>query len=266
MDTVIAENLNIEFPIYGTKGRSLRHLLFLNPLRSIPKHFVGSKSVGGTVKERNDGVLAVNALHNINLRLKNGDRLGLIGHNGSGKTTLLRALAGIYEPTSGSLVTHGKIMPLFNITEGMAPDATGRELIQVRCVLLGIEQADITRATPDIIEFCQLGDYLDMPIRTYSQGMLVRLAFAITTAFRADILLFDELIGAGDASFVEQAHKRLSDFVERSNVLVVASHSTEIIRKWCNRAILLEHGKLLMDADVESVLDAYAARVPTYAG
>jgi len=264
MDPIVAENLNIEFPVYETKGRSLRHMLLFNQLRSLPTRFKGSQSVGGSVGESHEGVVVIKALHDINLRIKDGDRIGLIGHNGCGKTTLLRALAGIYEPTSGTLTSHGRIMPLFNLTEGMSPDATGRELIDIRCVLLGLKPDEVTAAKPDIIAFCQLGDYLDMPVRTYSTGMLVRLSFAIATAFNADILLFDELIGAGDASFIDQAHARLEKFVEQASVMVVATHSFEIIQKWCNRAILLEHGHMLIDGAVEDVFDMYRERVRTY--
>jgi len=264
MDLIVAENLNIEFPVYETKSRSLRHFLLFNKLRSLPTRFKGSHSVGGSVGETSEGIVVIKALHDINLRIKDGDRIGLIGHNGCGKTTLLRALAGIYEPTSGTLTSHGRVMPLFNLTEGMSPDATGRELIEIRCVLLGLRPDEVAAARPDIIAFCQLGDYLDMPVRTYSTGMLVRLAFAITTAFNADILLFDELIGAGDASFIEQAHTRLEKFVEQASVMVVATHSFEIINKWCNRAILLEHGHMLIDGTVEDVFDLYRERVRTY--
>ena len=265
MDVIVADKLSVEFPVYGSKGRSLRHRLLIKHLTHLPVRLNGSRAVGGMLSEGTSGVPIVKALDGIDLRVKEGDRLGLIGHNGCGKTTLLRALAGIYQPTGGRLFTSGRIMPLFNMTEGMDPDATGRELIKVRCVLLGIEEDEMNAVIPEVIDFCELDDFLDMPVRTYSTGMLIRLLFAITTSVSADILLFDELIGAGDASFVERAQKRMATFVERANVMVVATHSPNILRKWCNRAILLEHGRLLLDGQVEEALDAYRERVSTYA-
>ena len=155
------------------------------------------------------------AVCDVSFAVERGEVLGVIGHNGAGKTTLLRTIAGIYEPTGGALQTAGRIMPLFNLMEGMMPDATGREFIHVRGILLGLEPSEIDALTAEVIDFCELGDYIDMPVRMYSTGMLVRLAFAIATSATADILLFDELIGAGDARFVEKARERLQRFIDR---------------------------------------------------
>ena len=185
------------------------------------------------------------------------ERVGLIGHNGAGKTTLLRTIAGIYEPTGGTLETTGRLMPLFNLMEGMMPDATGREFIRIRGILLGLEPHHLEALTEEVLEFCELGSYIDMPARTYSTGMLVRLAFALSTSVTSDILLFDELIGAGDARFVSKAQERLKSFVERSNIVIVASHSRAILEQWCNRLLLLEHGKLIADGSVQDVLKEY---------
>ncbi len=253
MARIVAENLSVEFPIYDTSGRSLRHALGMGRIANMIK---GSEHVGGAIG-KSHGNLVVRALNNISLEIAEGDKVGIIGHNGCGKTTLLRVLAGIYEPTLGQLKTSGHIMPLFNMTEGMTPDATGMELIYVRGILLGLTPDQVTEITPEILEFCELGHYINMPVRTYSAGMLVRLAFAITTAISADILLFDELIGAGDAHFIERAQARLEDFVKRSSVLVVASHSADILKRWCNRAVLMQHGEILEIGEVGHVLSAY---------
>lgn len=253
MSRIVAENVSVEFPIYDTTGRSLRHALGLGRLAGAIR---SGGSVGGAFGETR-GHLVVRALDGISFTVDDGERIGLIGHNGCGKTTLLRVLAGIYEPTSGRLGASGRVMPLFNLMEGSAPEATGMELIYIRGILLGLTQDEIREMTPEIVEFCELGDYINVPVRTYSTGMLVRLAFAITTAVSAEILLFDELIGAGDAHFVDRAQVRLRKFVERSSVMVVASHSQDILRKWCTRAILMQHGKILEIGPVDPVLAAY---------
>lgn len=260
---IVADNVTVEFPVFDLRSRSLRHFLFLNriPLRPMGQALGGSKHVGGAIGEGSGGTIVVKALDRISFTFTKGERIGLIGHNGCGKTTLLRTLAGIYEPVSGRLDTHGRVMPLFNLTEGMAPDATGRELVFVRGILLGLSPTEITDLIPEILDFCELGDYIDMPVRTYSTGMLVRLAFAVTTAVSSEILLFDELIGAGDAHFVDKAQQRLERFVERSNLVVIASHARDILYKWCTRAILLEHGKIIADGDVGDTLKTYDERL-----
>jgi ABC-2 type transport system ATP-binding protein/lipopolysaccharide transport system ATP-binding protein len=179
----------------------------------------------------------------------------------AGKTTLLRTIAGIYEATGGVVETIGRVMPLFNLMEGMMPDATGREFVRIRGILLGLEPHQLDALIEEVIEFCELGSYIDIPVRTYSTGMLVRLAFALATSVTSEILLFDELIGAGDARFVTKAEERLRVFVERSNIVVVASHSRAILHQWCNRLFLIKHGRLIADGSVEDVLKEYDPRV-----
>jgi ABC-2 type transport system ATP-binding protein/lipopolysaccharide transport system ATP-binding protein len=256
MERVIADMVNVEYPVFDASSQSLRHMLFLN---HIPRSS-GSVHVGGTL-ERTKHRSFVRALKDVSFTIKDGERVGLIGHNGSGKTTLLRTLAGIYEPATGTMETRGRVMPLFNLTEGMSPDATGRELIMIRSVLLGLSEAETEEITPEVMEFAQLGDYIDLPVRTYSTGMLVRLAFAITTAVTSEILLFDELIGAGDATFVDKAQARLEKFVEKSSVMVVATHSADIMKKWCNRAMVFEHGNMMYDGPVNNALAEYEKMV-----
>jgi homopolymeric O-antigen transport system ATP-binding protein len=254
---IAAENLAIDIPVYDVTSRSLKHVLMLNPIANA---FRGSSHVGGAIALGARGTVVVRAIDKLSFEIKRGERVGLVGHNGAGKTTLLRALAGIYEPTGGRLRTVGRIMPLFNLMEGMMPDATGREFINVRGILLGLRPNEIAALAAEVVDFCELGDYIDMPIRMYSTGMLVRLAFAIATGATSDILLFDELIGAGDARFVEKAQERLQRFVERSSIVVVASHNRAVLEQWCNRAFLLEHGKLIHDGGVGEVLEIYNQR------
>jgi ABC-type polysaccharide/polyol phosphate transport system ATPase subunit len=156
----------------------------------------------------------------MSFEIKKGSRVGLIGHNGARKTTLLRSTAGIYEPTAGQLTTKGRIMPLFNMMEGLLPDATGREFVRIRGILLGLQPDQIDALADELIDFCELGRYIDMPVRTYSTGMLVRLAFALVTSVTSEILLFDELIGAGDERLVNKAQQRLQVFSEQSSILM----------------------------------------------
>lgn len=254
-----AENLCIEYPIYERWSRSLRHHLVIQRLGGKPTEEPRSLlSVGARIVANRRGMVVVRALDNISFVIRDGDRLGIVGHNGAGKTTLLKAIAGIYEPISGNLTVTGRISPLFNLQEGMNPDSTGRENIWLRGRILGMSTGMIASCIDDIAEFTQLGDYLEMPIRTYSSGMLVRLAFAIATSVKHEILLMDEMIGAGDATFIEKAEARLRDFVEETGIMVVASHSPSILRRWCNKAMLLHHGHLILMSSVDEVLTKYA--------
>jgi ABC-type polysaccharide/polyol phosphate transport system ATPase subunit len=202
-------------------------------------------------------VVVVRAIDDLSLKLESGDRLGLIGHNGAGKSTLLRVMAGIYPPTAGHIAVQGKTVPLLDISLGMDDQSTGRQNIRLRGLLLGMTDAEIKRKTEDIAEFTELGDYLDLPLRTYSSGMRVRLAFAISTAVEADILLLDEVLGVGDASFQEKANKRLQDLHARAEIVVLAIHSSDTIRKTCNKVLWIERGKAKMFGGVEEVVSAY---------
>lgn len=203
----------------------------------------------------------VRALRGVSFNLQPGDRVGLVGHNGAGKSSLLKILAGIYPPASGSICVRGRVVSTLNISLGMEPDATGYENIVIRGLLMGLKRSEINEKIPDIAEFTELGKYLDMPVRIYSAGMATRLAFATITAMDADILLMDEVIGAGDASFVDKAEARLNRFLSRSKILVLASHGDQTIRKLCNRALLLEHGQVIADGEPDGVLATYRQRV-----
>ena len=242
------DSLCVEFPIFDANARSLRNAVL-------------SFGTGGVIRPSARSRITVTALEDVSFSLRPGDRLGIVGHNGAGKTTLLRVLAGIYEPTRGSILCRGQIAPLFDITLGMDPDATGYENISIRGLFLGMSAEEIQARSQDIVDFSELGPYMHMPIRTYSTGMRVRLAFAIATAIRPDILLLDEMIGAGDARFFERAERRLGEFLNRTQILVLASHSDAIIRKLCNKALLLHHGKAVGFDSVDEILKAYQSLV-----
>lgn len=199
------------------------------------------------------------ALDDVSLDLQDGDRLAIIGHNGSGKSTLLRVLAGIYHPQDGSVEAGARVSGLFNISLGFRGEASGYRNILLKGLIAGKSRAEIDRALPEIVAFTELGPYLDMPLRTYSQGMAMRLAFAIATAFSGEILLMDEWIGAGDAAFREKVVERMNSFVEAAHILVVASHSAGLLRRVANRAIWLEGGRIREQGDAIDLIDRYEA-------
>jgi ABC-type polysaccharide/polyol phosphate transport system ATPase subunit len=253
--SIEARDIHVEFPIYGQRYRSLRNFLFpraLVPRRPLPG------AVGGAIEAEISGKVVIKAIDGLSLSLREGDRLGIMGHNGAGKTTLLRVLAGVYEPTRGEIAVNGSITPMFSLSEGMDPDATGYENIWLRSAILGFSHDYTARHIDDIADFSELGDYLDMPIRTYSSGMFVRLGFAIATSLDPQILIMDEMIGAGDAKFFSHAQERLKQMIERTGILVVATHSGDILQKWCNKAVLLNHGKLAHCGAPAEVLSRYA--------
>jgi ABC-type polysaccharide/polyol phosphate transport system ATPase subunit len=246
--SIDVKNVTINFQIYGSSRRSLRTTLLAR--------------TGGLIRRegRHGGRVVVRALENVSFTLKDGDRLALIGHNGAGKSTLLRTLAGVYTPDSGSIRTIGRISPLFAAAPGMDVDDTGFENVKTCCMLLGMGPGEIERKLPDIVEFCELGEYLDLPVRTYSAGMLTRLCFAIATAIDPDILLLDEGLAAGDARFASRAEARMNQLIQRSRILVLASHSPPMIDAFCNRALLLEQGHILADGPVGDVSAQYHRR------
>jgi ABC-type polysaccharide/polyol phosphate transport system ATPase subunit len=248
--SIIAENVTIDFPIYGGSHRSLRQTLFAR--------------TGGLIRHEGTGRqqrTIVRALDDLSFTLQNGDRLGLIGHNGAGKSTLLKVLAGVYKPDSGSMRIEGRVSPLFNSAPGLDPDDNGYENIMTCGLFLGMTAEEINRKLPDIVAFCELGEYLDLPVRTYSNGMVARLGFAIATSIDPDILLLDEGLGAGDAAFAERAEARMKALIQRTRILVLASHSDALITGMCNRAMLLEKGSLIAIGPVDDILDRYHKRL-----
>lgn len=231
MASILLDNCSLSLPVYGTGNRSL-------------KQMVMSAATGGRIAGGSRNITVVEALRDISLDIKAGDRIGLLGHNGAGKTTLLRLLGGVYEPSGGAMRVEGRVTSLIDVTLGMDFEATGYENILLRGLMLGIPRSEIRRLTPEIAEFSGLGNYLSMPVRTYSSGMVLRLAFSIVTSVHADILLMDEWLSVGDAEFVKKAENRLKALVDKASILVLASHNAKIIQDLCNITVSLEHGQI----------------------
>ncbi|HEV2602673.1 MAG TPA: ABC transporter ATP-binding protein [Microvirga sp.] len=245
MSFIQLQDVGVVFPIYGASSRSLKqHVIHLG--------------TGGRIGAP-EGRVAVEALANITLEFKHGDRVGLVGHNGAGKTTLLRVLGGIYEPTQGAIKVQGRVAPVFDIGLGMDPDSTGYENIRLRGLYLGMTRSEIARRMDEIAAFTELGPFLDMPVRTYSAGMQARLAFSVSTSIEPDILLLDEGVGAGDAKFALRAQARVRDLISRSGILVFASHSSGLLKSLCNKAILMERGRVIAQGDIDDVLAQHQA-------
>jgi len=235
--SILAHDLTVEFPILENSHRSL-------------KKAVLNLTTGGKIGHDAGQHVTVTALDALNFEFNQGDRIGLVGHNGSGKTTLLRVLSGVYAPTRGRLDVRGKIASLLDVSMGLDPDATGFENIYLRGILEGLRPKSIRNKTEEIAEFSELGEYLNLPVRTYSSGMMLRLAFAISTSVEADILIMDEWLSVGDADFSAKAATRLESLVSKASVLVLASHSPELISRVCYRQIKLEHGRLVESVDL----------------
>jgi lipopolysaccharide transport system ATP-binding protein len=232
--------LTMRFPVYGVDAKSL-------------KKYLASITVGGRLGSSMAGATEVTALSDLNLHLRAGDRLGLIGHNGSGKTTLLRALSGAYEPDLGQIEVCGRIAPLLDLNLGIDPTASGLDNIRLRGRIAGLSAREVEEKLPEIAAFTGLGAFLAMPLKTYSAGMQARLAFATATAVDADVLLMDEWIAVGDADFQKTAHSRLLNLVERAGILVLASHDLDLIRLYCNKVMRLEGGVASPVTDIKKL-------------
>jgi ABC-type polysaccharide/polyol phosphate transport system ATPase subunit len=255
MAKVVLENVRVDFPIYGAQQRSLRTTIV-------------QRATGGLIHRegRHKERVVVRALSDVSLRLDEGDRLGLIGHNGSGKSTLLKVIAGIYEPIVGTRIVEGRVTPLFEMMPGLELEDSGYENIFTAGMLLGMSRDQVESKIPEIEELCELGEYLSLPVRTYSAGMTARLGFALVTALEPSVLLLDEGFGARDLRFAEKARRRTNEFIERSRILVLASHSEEMIKSMCNKAALMQEGQLVAVGPVEDVYERYRAVVHTNAG
>ncbi|MGG6897393.1 ABC transporter ATP-binding protein [Rhizobium sp. BR 315] len=238
------EDVSISYPIFNSHSRSLRTAVF--------------SKLGGKIVSHNR-TLVVEAIKGLSLHLEDGDRIALLGHNGAGKTTLLRALAGVYPPQSGQIEISGRISSFTDITLGMDMEASGWENIVFRCAFMGLSFAEAKALAPSIAEFSELGEFLDMPVRTYSAGMFVRLAFAISTSIDPDIVIMDEMISAGDAQFVEKARQRIEKILGNASIFVIASHDVAITRQFCTKALWLEKGKQRALGPVAEVTEAYLA-------
>jgi len=241
------QGVNLDFPIYDP-DRSLRKLLL-------------KTSVGGLI--RNDpstgGRATVRALSDITCEIENGDRVALIGPNGAGKSTLLKVMAGGYVPTSGAVSVRGRVSSLLAMGVGIDSEETGYENITTCCLLLGMSPREIEQKAAEIVEFCELGQYMYMPVRTYSSGMMIRLSFAIVTAIHPDILLIDEVLGVGDASFAAKAQARVERLMERASALVLASHSNELLKRFCNKGLFLVSGGMQYFGPIEESIEHYQA-------
>lgn len=198
-------------------------------------------------------------LRGVSLELGAGELIHVSGANGAGKTTLLRVMSGIYEPLAGSVKINGRISPMFDIGLGIDNDLSGYDNIRIRGLLLGLSSKQIERLLPVIVDFTELGDYLDMPMRTYSSGMVLRLTFAVATCYEPEILLMDEWILAGDAHFMAKARERINSFVEKASVLVLASHNLEVCQRWCNKGLWMDRGSIKAFGPVAEVIANYQA-------
>lgn len=232
MTHILMDDVCVDFPIYNTTGRSLKKRLM-------------QAATGGRMGSNEQGHVVVRALQNIYLDLKEGDRLGVVGHNGAGKSTLLRVISGVYEPIEGVIDIQGKVTSMIDLSLGMDGEATGIENIYLRGALLGFNRQWLSSKVDDIIDFAGLGDFIRMPLRTYSTGMQMRLAFSISTLAQPEILLMDEWLTVGDADFQEKAQHRLQEIVNKSSILVIATHSLGLVEKVCNRTIRLERGAMM---------------------
>lgn len=242
-------DVSIDFPVFNARSRGLLNTLFRLPQRETAR-----------VQASGLGRVNVHALRNVSLLFNAGDRVGIIGANGAGKTTLLRVLSGVYEPMRGEVTLSGRVAALTDIMLGMDLDASGYDNIIMRGIVMGLTRRQAQGLIPDVEAFTQLGEYLQLPVRTYSQGMLLRLAFAVSTSVVPDILLMDEMIGAGDGKFVAQARDRINGLIERVSILVLASHNEEILRSFCNRALVLKEGRVVMEGSVGAALAFHKAQ------
>lgn len=218
---------------------------------------ISIKNVLFRVKEHHEKPKGIHALQDVSFELKDGDRLGIIGHNGAGKSTLLKTIAEIYKPTSGNVILEGKPTCLFELATGFEMEATGLTNIRLRALMLGFSPEEVQGKVNEIAEFSGLGEHLHRPVKYYSSGMFLRLAFSVSTAISPEILLLDEVVAAGDAGFIEQATKRMNDMVRQVNILVFVSHAMGQIRSFCNRCLWMSGGRVAMLGDVDTVINAY---------
>ncbi len=238
------DKVSIEFPIFNATGRSLTSSIL-------------NVATGGKLDADPNGRVLVRALNNISFSIREGEKVALLGHNGAGKSTMLRALGRVYAPTKGTAEILGEVGSLIDISLGINPEATGQENVFIRGQLLGLTKQTIIDKYEEIVDFAELGNFMEMPVRTYSSGMHLRLAFAVSTVVRPEILLMDEWLSVGDADFQQKAESRLRDLVSETKILAIATHSRELVESVCNRAIWLEQGQIKMDGPASEVSKAY---------
>jgi lipopolysaccharide transport system ATP-binding protein len=244
MAFITLEKASVVLPIFNSSARSITNTLV-------------SAATGGVLTAQKGGHLSIEALKNIDLEIVAGDRVGIVGHNGSGKSTLLRLLSGVYEPSSGKIKRVGTVSSLVDISLGINGENTGRENIFLRGKLMGLTKKEIDQKIDEIIEFSELGDYINLPVRIYSSGMLLRLAFSVSTSITADILIMDEWLSVGDGAFAERSSQRLKNLVDESEILVIASHTRELLEETCNKIVWLEHGLIRKVGPTQEILPEY---------
>lgn len=234
MTHISLKSVEIDIPIFNANGRSLTSRIL-------------ETATGGRLDSDPNGRVHVRALDGVSLDIRTGERVAIIGHNGAGKSSMLRTLAGVYAPTKGEVSVEGTVASLIDLALGINPEATGRENIYIRGQLLGLSKSKIHDSFDEVVGFADLGDFIEMPVRTYSTGMHLRLAFAVSTLVRPEILLMDEWLSVGDSDFQQKAEDRLATLVDESKILILATHSRELIHQVCNRVIWLEHGRVKRD-------------------
>lgn len=244
MARISLKDVTVDIPIFNSQGRSL-------------KKAVMGMATGGKIGLTEAGRTIVRSLERINLEIQGEERVGLIGHNGAGKSTLLRVIGQVYYPTAGQAIVEGKLGSLIDVSLGIDGEATGIENIYLRAALLGIDKKTVNENIDEIIEFSELGRFVEMPVRTYSTGMHMRLAFAVSTMITPEILLMDEWLSVGDEGFRQKAETRLNRLIESSSILVIATHSQALIKKCCTRVVWLEHGQMIMDGKPDEVCPKY---------
>lgn len=235
------ENVSLKFKLYSDKGMSLKESI-INSLRR--------------VKYVQD-VTEFWVLNNINFEIKEGDRIGIIGNNGAGKSTLLKLISKIYEPTQGKIEVHGKVAPLIELGAGFNPELTGRENIYLNGAILGHTKEEMQSLEQKIIDFSELQEFIDIPIKYYSTGMYGRLAFTLATEVNPDILIIDEIFAGGDINFIDKATKRLNDLISSAHIVITVSHSLDLIRRICNRCFVISEHRMVFDGVPEKAIDFY---------
>ncbi|MBY7818082.1 ABC transporter ATP-binding protein [Vibrio fluvialis] len=239
MKSIKINNLSIEYPLFDASNTSIKSTLI------------------NLVKRRHQPESVHRAIDDLTLEISNGDRVCLIGSNGAGKSTLLKAIAGILSPSSGEINILGQLSTLLDFATGFEMEMTGYDNIIIRGLLLGMTLEEITSKRDEIARFADLGDFINQPLKTYSSGMFVRLAFAVATSIKPDVLIIDEIVGAGDASFADKANDRMMSMLEHGNIIIMATHSPDLALKICNRGIWLDKGKIKMDGPIDTVLNKY---------
>ena len=249
MALIDLQSISISLPIYNARGRALKTEIL-------------RRTVGGNIEHPKDRrVTVIQALDDVTLRVNDGERVGLVGRNGAGKTTLLRVMSRIYPPTSGTVRILGSISSMTDLSVGMNPEASGYENILMRGIMLGLTRKQAAALIPDVEDFTELGEYLELPIRTYSAGMMLRLAFAVSTAVKPDIIILDEMVSAGDAAFMEKARARLAELIKHASILVLATHDDGTLKQLCTVAVWMNAGRIAAVGDIDSVLAQYHSEV-----